>query len=156
MLTSTIRFDFFLFEFRFETQPAPRTEMLFLPERVIPDEFYTSEEKEMDFSAYPEFANYRIPMDGERHWVQRIRSIIEANQTPRADGDRPLRSAQDLSTEADRAPKKPAGETGEMGGTGETGQREYKAIMELTHRRFFYRIMAQCAKRYRAPVRAVC
>lgn len=67
------------------------TWFFFLPERVLPDRFYTTVATQDAFTD-PEFAEYYIKMDSGREWVGRVYAIIEANPSPRKPlGSRPLR-----------------------------------------------------------------
>ncbi|THW33509.1 hypothetical protein D6D21_09968 [Aureobasidium pullulans] len=64
--TATNRFDYFFFQFTVsdESSLCPRVEFFFLPERVIPDSFYTDEALELGFDRV-EFRPYKYHMDQE-------------------------------------------------------------------------------------------
>lgn len=67
------------------------TWFFFLPERVLPDRFYTTRETKESF-ANAGFDDYWLRMDPAGEWVQKVCYIIRANPEPRRPGGRPLRA----------------------------------------------------------------
>ncbi|KAJ5028130.1 hypothetical protein PSV08DRAFT_190909 [Bipolaris maydis] len=85
------RFDYFFYQFDFvDQQKRAWTNFFFLPERVIPDEFYTTSSKEGDFSG-DTFKPYWIAMDSDGAWVKAVYEIIQRTPEPRLPGKRPHR-----------------------------------------------------------------
>ena len=82
----------------------PRVEFFFLPERVIPDSYYSSESRTADFeiAAFNDGPDvlgrrgYRVHMDVDKRWIQHISDIIAENPQPRRAGERPLRRSADM------------------------------------------------------------
>lgn len=148
------RADFYLIQLRFSRRPnpSPHFEFFFLPEEVIPDEFYSTSEKEMSFELEAFYNSkmgnaagrrgYRIEMDEAGKWVEHVRCIIEAHPTPRSARQRPVRAGavkEEITIEhaSTKLPLEPVA----------PGRREHAAAMQDFHRRFFYKIMARCAHR---------
>lgn len=148
------RADFYFIQLRFSRKPnpSPHFEFFFLPEEVIPDEFYSTLEKEMSFELEVFYKSkmgdaagrrgYRIEMDEAGEWVQHVRCIVEAHPTPRSARQRPVRPAAVTEEIAIEHPSwkrqlEPAA----------PGRREHAAAIEDFHRRFFYKILARCAHR---------
>lgn len=162
------RFDFLFYEFEFSQLPNPvsRKEFVFVPERLIPDSFYSGKDKYVSFDI-PEFTSgsatagrtgYRIHKDEDGQWVTHIRDILNENPYPRKATMRPMRvnvlaeevstgeSADGLSSSNDSTiPLRPAPHNV---ATKRQGRSEYAEIMEKKHRRFFYSLLNQCASRY--------
>ncbi len=116
----------------------------FLPERVIPDEFYETEELEGDFTR-DAFQDYRVEMDEGGRWVQRILDIIARNAAPRQAAPRPSRSIYDQ--ESDIQPTTLNFEPSEAVDEPSQGRRDHARMMAYGHRQFFGALMEQCAKR---------
>ncbi|KAG9526325.1 hypothetical protein KCV07_g856, partial [Aureobasidium melanogenum] len=146
--TDTERFDFLFYEFSFslgKNRPR-RTEFFFLPERVIPDYFYTSESLEQDFDI-SEFTEFRFHMDEQGEWVHRIQRVVRDHQSPRRPTVRPRRSpspagvpAAGLSSASTPVPTQdPKAHS--------HGLRDYRSILAHRHRQFFYGLMRECALR---------
>lgn len=100
-LTNDFRFDYFAYEFRYpiiedSEVVGEERELFFLPERVIPDAFYTTLAREMSFEL-EEFQIYRINME-RPDWACRIHAIIQAdidaNLSPRKAVRRPFRDME--------------------------------------------------------------
>ncbi|KAH0353181.1 hypothetical protein KCU81_g1792, partial [Aureobasidium melanogenum] len=138
------RFDFLFYEFSFSlgTNRPRRTEFFFLPERVIPDRFYTSAANEQDFDI-EEFRPFRFHMDDKGDWVQHMRRVVRAHPLPRKAGARPRRvlpaaeasnPARALTTARDPVPQS-------------HGLQDYRRILAHRHRQFFYGFMRECASR---------
>lgn len=132
------------YQFLVSYNGSERSEFFLLPERILPDEFYTTLEKEVSFDR-AEFRQYRIPMDSDREWLKAVVGIIEGNPHPRLDGHRPLRrkppcSALPTRSVEDKAvPSRPSEKK---------GRREYKSEVQRAQRQFFYTLMTECAQRY--------
>ncbi|KAJ5056972.1 hypothetical protein J3E74DRAFT_409674 [Bipolaris maydis] len=89
--TECERFDFLFYEFNYQDHRRKAwTSFFFLPERVIPDEFYLTQAKEADFSR-SEFMPYWVEMDMAGLWVKRVFDIIQATPHPRQSAKRPSR-----------------------------------------------------------------
>ena len=120
-----------------------RSELFFIPEHVLPEEYYTTNNKETSFEIVA-FKPYRMERDEKGAWVQKVRSIIAANPRPRKNGHRPYRINEDL-LEADdveyptitpHVPPAPI-----------TGRGKYVDLMRMRHRMLFKRLMQLCAER---------
>jgi hypothetical protein len=180
--------------------------IFFFPEKVVPDHFYTSLDRYVDFNV-EEFLPYRIELDDCMQWVHKMQEIIKNNPQPRKDRShippRPLVKEQDIgpdvggpradgniseddgALEGDNdvdeghwlayggrqtanatAKKRPAVDDLKDKGAGakkkklskkalkklddKKHSRElYRDAMVRGHRRFFYSVMTQCAKRGR-------
>ena len=82
-LADTGRFDFLLYEFRFlNGRNPPKIGFYFLPEHVLPDEFFESDALEVSFDR-PEFKKYyrTVAKSGDR--AKHILDIIDDNPQPR-------------------------------------------------------------------------
>lgn len=66
MTNKFVRFDFLWFQFHFSkgNQEVERV-FFFIPERELPDSFFTTLEKFTSFEEYPALERYRIKMDVE-------------------------------------------------------------------------------------------
>ena len=138
------RFDFLWFQFTFSKGP-PETQVVFffIPERELPDEFFTSTEKEANFELYPHFQKYKIIMDEDGDWLQAVARVMKDNPHPRKKGDRPARPRhEDQSPDIATAEVMPSARSNVI-----LGRAEYKEVLIQTHRRLFYRLMARCAER---------
>lgn len=167
-LTLAPRFDFFFYQLEFSQQPQPgtRIECFFLPEQVIPDEFYTTLSDETSFEI-PTFMRcaladvegrkgFRIHMDEDGRWVDHIRAIIKAYPQPRKPGERPSRNldiillednGNDDEDEHEEQSSLTISGIKEMSDKAQHGRQGYVRTMTAFHRRFFYKILAQCARR---------
>jgi hypothetical protein len=129
-LTNSCRFDYFLYQFDYvDQQKMPTTKLFFLPERVIPDEFYNTCSKEADFSR-AELRPYWVVMDMGGEWVHKVVDIIKATPEPRRSDPRPHRTTEMLGQ-----PKPPS-----------SLPLPDLHHVEVFHRRFFYTIMSRCAE----------
>ncbi|GAB7356119.1 hypothetical protein MBLNU459_g6719t1 [Dothideomycetes sp. NU459] len=136
------RFDFFFYQLTFSRLPDPRplVEFLFIPERELPDVFYSSLEKDMSFEGIHK--RYRVHMDEEGRWVFRVKQIIETCPHPRKPGDRPA-----------RAPYKTADATSAVTRLGAPtvkkahGYRDFAQLMTTGQRQFFSQAMEYFAAR---------
>ncbi|KAL1599743.1 hypothetical protein SLS60_007547 [Paraconiothyrium brasiliense] len=94
--TALERFDYLLYEFQFPVEGEHAkpdqwdTWFFFLPEKVLPDRFYTTQNVKDSFTDAA-FADYWLRMDPEGNWVKDVYAIMQANPEPRRPGDRPLR-----------------------------------------------------------------
>ena len=126
----------------FELAGKPPTRLcFFIPERVLPDEFYTTLDVVADFEL-PIFRDYRIRMDASSEWIVRIREIIDANPEPRKHS-RPIRVDPRSAPvpDEDVEPLQPAAIPSQAGRHG------YAQSMSRAHCRLFYGIMGECARR---------
>lgn len=146
-------------EFSQLPNPRPRVEFFFLPERILPDEFYTTDAKEVDFDL-PEFLKadsihtdkegrrgYKIHMDEEGRWVEHVMDIIAENSRPRKAGERPMRQCiGDVTAAAEpEAAKANAALPAKLV---KSGHGNYRQIMDTRHRQFFREVMMRCAHRF--------
>ena len=139
-------FDFLWFEFTFSRAPdaaGTQTIFYFLPESVLPDEFFLTTEKETSFARL-EFAPYRISKDDDGDWVDQVRSIIIANRLPRRPGERPMRleapANEVASTEGQTLPLI-------IPDVQPKGPREYQHQLTQSLNRFYDMAMSVCAAR---------
>jgi hypothetical protein len=125
---------------------SPDAAILFLPERTIPDEFYTTFAKDADFEIEA-FRPYRVEMDKDLGWVRKIGKIMADNPEPRCQHERPVRPLTAKLAVASAQ----AGEIDEVAKqvlpAQLRGARHAEAMMQ-GHRRFFYTTMDQCSRRY--------
>lgn len=128
--------------------------MLFLPERFIPDEFYTTFDITADFER-EDFLRFRVEMDRDMRWVERVESIINDHPVPRLERGRPDRPAATPSLGA--IARQTVGEASSLSKSraavkhsrlATRGREEYLRAMSNGHRRFFYATLEQCAIRY--------
>ena len=116
--------------------------MLFLPERILPDRFYTSNSNHDDFTD-PDFKDYYIRMDTGRDWVSKVYAILEAYPHPRmALGSRPRREPLKITDDTD------SGESQDE----EESARRYRLLtaprfLSWFDDQFYNVIMAQCARK---------
>ena len=113
----------------------------FLPERVIPNEFYATEELEGDFTREA-FQDYRVEMDEGGLWVQHLLDIIARNTEPRQVAPRPIRS-----TYTQESHKHPTTRPSQTGDQPSQGRRDHARMMAQGHRQLFSALMEQCAQR---------
>jgi len=78
-----------LYEFEYKSTIAAVPYLLFIPECRIPEEFYTTQDKEADFGR---FQAYGMFMDAEGRWVEQIARIIEQHPAPRLESSRRMRA----------------------------------------------------------------
>ncbi|KAK1814602.1 hypothetical protein LTR12_010988 [Friedmanniomyces endolithicus] len=143
---SSERFDFLMYHFDFNSKP-PYRECFFIPEKVIPAHFYTTTETEATFEL-EEFVPYRINMADDLLWINSIRKIIEANVEPRRRGPPPERSlAKSQAALPDTLPSVKLRAIRARSGSPPAGRHQHRTVMDRSHRRFFYGIMAECARR---------
>ena len=140
------RFDYLFYQFDYATGPKqrPYTMFFFLPERVLPDEFYVTAELEGDFTREA-FQEYRVEMDEGGLWVQHILDIIARNAEPRQVAPRPLRSTYD--PESHRHPTTLNSTPSQTGDRPSQGRRDHARMMARGHRQLFSALMEQCAQR---------
>lgn len=112
---------------------TPSRVFYLLPEKEIPDSFYTSLSLEADFTL-PSFNQYRIDMDCSGVWVQRVYEIIQNTPHPRRSMPRPARSYQ-LSPEHESP--------GDLSLT--SANESHDQVYNQFCGKFFDAIMAHCA-----------
>ena len=142
-----------MFEFTFAhpPNPAPVREIFFIPERRIPDSFFSTLDSTADFTIQ-EFAEFRFVMDTGGVWVRKMLAIIDEFPEPRCSRQRRTLRATDLeSPTADKVRRN----LGQLFSAGvahlpppdpqpvAAGSREITAFQ----RRLFYGILDQCAAR---------
>lgn len=141
------RFDFLWYQFRLSNsgKGLHRNEVYFLPERVLPDDFFSSIEKDVSFDR-PDFQEYRFEMKEDGAWVDDVVRIIQSNPKPRAEHERPWRKLSALSkapvASQTTVPQPTMARKGK-------GRREYAEILQHSMRKFFYNMMDACARRGR-------
>ncbi|GAB7364322.1 hypothetical protein MBLNU230_g4866t1 [Neophaeotheca triangularis] len=142
--TAFDRFDFLWFHFTFSTGPPTiRTVIYFIPEKELPDEWYTQQDKETDFSRFPHLAQFRVVLDGDGAWLKLIERIVADTPSPRRIGERPLRNYRQEPEEDEPQPAELAGKTPSA-----THGRHVSAVaMRRGHRTFFYQLMSECARK---------
>ncbi|KAG8532802.1 uncharacterized protein KY384_002680 [Bacidia gigantensis] len=149
------RFDFLFYQFNLTARPDPRPHRVcyFLPECVIPDDFYTTLEKEVSFDI-PKFQAYRIVMDNEGHWASRILQVILQNQEPRQVSPRPTRIIEaTASSNLEHCEElQPILQTRN---TLSSGRGRYASVMTQQHNQFFWEILMQCAMERRGLIFAL-
>ena len=143
------------------------TEFFFLPERELPDLFYTTTDLHQSFERQ-EFNQYRIVMDRNLAWISRVGGIIDSNPRPRQAHPRPSRpsrlpdaqveEADAQVEEADAQVEEDLQVTGNIGdvlkdptddgdaGTATSSSRNY-SIVKHYHQRLFHAVMSECARR---------
>jgi hypothetical protein len=126
-----------------ESAAATVKYLLFLPERYLPDEFYTTVEKRVDFGR-EEFKPYLIYMDIGGQWMKDVFTIIEGEQCPRRSGQRPVRAA-DIETHTS---KRVWSGLRVWSLQSEVPQREISApgVLSFSHQKWFYGILERCAR----------
>jgi hypothetical protein len=128
-------------------------EFFFLPEREIPDIFFSTLTIEESFER-PNFIKYRIRMDKDGEWVRRILQIIHDNPYPRQATPRPSRPTTVLKAlgavqhEPESIVTRTSMEQGLSDKKLTVGRGLYKESMTNGHRQFYSNIMLECAKRY--------
>lgn len=137
-----------MYEFSFSTgRGRPRhVELFFLPEKIIPDEFYTTMTIAESFER-SEFTPYRIVMDAEGGWVQKICDIVMSTPQPRKPGTRPqrkVRSAPDAEAEDSTAESYVVSIASKPE---DHGRHTYSQIMTHCQRQCFDGVMEVCARR---------
>lgn len=140
---TTIRFDYLFYQFVFSEGPdsAPRQDFIFIPERELPDEFFSTETNPVqDFSGEP-FKSYRIHMDTEGLWAHEVARIIRENPRPRGSRSRPFRRS-DFPEEL-----RPLSSPRYKGDNETHGRHVFDMSMVRGQQQFFHGIMVQCAKR---------
>ncbi|USP75476.1 uncharacterized protein yc1106_02750 [Curvularia clavata] len=128
------RFDYLLYQFDYQDrQKLAWTQFFFLPESVLPDEFYTTEAKDASFDR-EDFKPYRIALDDSGDWVKEVYNIIQTTPNPRQIHHRPRRRSQNLFKKSEDEPKDAIAAP---------------PTSQLDHftNRLFYTITAQCAVR---------
>ncbi|CZT16407.1 uncharacterized protein RCC_02250 [Ramularia collo-cygni] len=142
------RFDFLFFQFEFSQLPNPvnRIEFFFVPERLIPDSWYTSDSEHADFEI-AELKEYRFHKDEDGEWIGHIKEVLRQNPHPRRPGMRPARVASSESPEeilepGDHAEGLPVGTLG----TSAHGRAVHAQLMTSKQRDFFYGVMNECAE----------
>lgn len=136
------RFDYLLYLFEF-TKDGTVRKILFLPEKLLPDHFYTTLERNGDFTN-PAFEPYFINLDNGISWLGRVAEIIDANPHPRSVAPRPVRVH--VPKEKKTQPKNtsaPPPKAGRKPG----GRAAYKKAMLDAHRNYFYGVIEQCVER---------
>ena len=116
-----------------------------LPERILPDSFYSSLEAIASFER-PEFAEYKVYTDDEGEWVHRVHDIVVANPQPRQPGRRPTRPASTDTRrpllEASRTPPPPAAAAARPRAGNNNG---LATLYEQMFQGFFDGLTGQCA-----------
>ena len=145
------RFDFLFYQFEFSEgyNRRPRMECFFLPERVLPDSFYTTLANYESFER-DEFRPYRFVMDYAGQWVNKMLAIVHTNPEPRQVRPRPLRSALSFNlgdTSKAAAKTQKSGEI--LDRTIRTyhrsGRHRYMEVLERRHQQFFRSMLRMCA-----------
>ncbi|SMY28929.1 unnamed protein product [Zymoseptoria tritici ST99CH_1A5] len=147
----TDRFDFLFFQFEFSQLPNPviRTEFFFLPERLIPDSWYTNNNGQANFEI-DELKTHRFHKDEDGDWVSQIKEVMRQEQQPRRAGTRPSRPAAEgreaaLGLADDVA--NPLRLTRSLATPRAHGRNLYGDVMRSKQRAFFYNFMHECAER---------
>lgn len=126
-------------------------DLFFLPESLLPDTFYNSVSIEETFER-EEFRDFRMHMDKDGHWVDRMVEIIKAFKRPRQETARPRRPgghpARRSAADTSRLPKPLHKSLAGLASKELQGRQAYDDIMTYSHRLFFLKIMTQCAHRY--------
>jgi hypothetical protein len=112
--------------------------MYCIPERHIPDHFYTTNDIETSFEV-PAFRPFRVPMDKDGRWMGRVFEIMNGEPQPRKPGNRPQRDVK-LNTATSLVIRKALNDMPK-----EVQLR--RDVLSRFHQRFFYTIMARCAAR---------
>lgn len=151
-----IRFDYLWYEFEFSqgfissgVKRAPRREFFFLPERVLPDCFYTTKSVEDTFER-ADFRPYRILRDNKGQWIEKVLSIIRDTPNPRSSTTRPTRSATSQSiTDGNTLDAVIAMNSlkPQKSSVKKFGKQLYTEVLKNRHQYFFDHITAQCAHR---------
>ncbi|GAB7349839.1 hypothetical protein MBLNU459_g0543t1 [Dothideomycetes sp. NU459] len=138
------RFDFIFYQLTFSRLPNPRplVEFFFIPERELPDAFYTSLAKDVNFEGISD--QYRVHMDKEGRWVSRVKHIIEAHPHPRKPGGRPTRPPPKPTVTMDAAAPPPT-EAVAPKAMKAHGYRDFAQLMTTGQRRFFREAMEHFA-----------
>lgn len=139
------RFDFLMFHFELGRKDTERV-FFFLPERLIPDAWYTSVSGEVSF-ARPEFEKFRVVMDDNMEWVGKIQSIILQYEEPRKPGERPVRALTETTGAEVKAKMKSKTKAKKLSKAEQAlhnGKRDWERAMVNGHRQFFYAIMREC------------
>lgn len=151
LISSRFDYLFYHFDYKYGPEGTPYAEFYFIPEKVIPDEFYQSQEIEVTFNRQ-EFLPYLILMDNDGHglWVQRMWEIIQQNPEPRRNSSRPIRSTSISDLSADLEPEKSLEVAEDESEEGEDphARHQYAMVTAHRHRQFFDTITKQCAIRY--------
>ncbi|KAK5703512.1 hypothetical protein LTR17_022024 [Elasticomyces elasticus] len=142
------RFDWLWYQFRISSHPASASDrkiFFFIPECALPDEMYTTLQRDVSFER-PEFKEFCIAMDDDGEWVGKIERLLQRYPQPRKDGERPLRvstvSAALLeTTQLDVALPQSANAAISK------GTRDYVEALTISMRRFFDAVMIECALR---------
>lgn len=129
--TNTPSFDYLYYQFDLtDQQRRTCTKFFFLPERVIPDEFYTTLAKDGDFTL-DAFKPYWITMDPRSEWVRSVYDIIQSTPEPRLPEGRPTRSLNlSYVSQLPKPPLQPS---------------PLLHYIEVFFRKVFYALLEQCA-----------
>jgi len=130
VVSKTHRFGFLFYHFSRRENPS-NSEFFFLPERELPDFSYVSTDLELSFDL-PSFRPYRIVMDREGLWVDKVCAIIAENPQPRSMEPRPMRQAEMINTQ--RSHKS----NGHQSKASETALRFYDLVMTLCAERYTF------------------
>lgn len=105
------------------------SEFFFIPEKDLPDRFYTTMN---EFDSFEDIdPKYRIQMDSAGLWIQNVYVIIQATPIPRTPRGRPVRNdpyCYDIKNDKQ-----------------ELAQKAPPSIAERTYDKFFRAIMTHCA-----------
>ncbi|KAJ4352266.1 uncharacterized protein N0V89_007613 [Didymosphaeria variabile] len=139
------RFDFLLYDFRFDGGEQPLTTgFFFLPERVLPDEFFTSSDQTIEASfAREEFLRYYMTIEENGDWARHILDVIDDNPAPRR-ASRPHRECAVRRPLAWRVVSRL--KQLQMPGLAPE-QRLPNTAAAICHRRLFRGVLDQCATR---------
>ncbi len=137
------------------------TQFFFLPESVLPDSFYMTEQREASFER-EEFKSFRIDMDTEGGWIDRVLEIIQEYPLPRQTVSRPIRWVDKIDVKE----QEPIIQPGALKQSNleipfgtqpvketlstlveATVSKNYTRIMVRKHRDFYRRIMDECCQR---------
>lgn len=137
-----LRFDFLFYQFSFSSS---YTQFFFLPESVLPNSFYSDQEREVSFER-DEFRPFRVHLDNTGRWIDRILEIIRQHPSPRQTAARPIRSTAEDPIKQPELTVQPAKQT--QPASAQTKKRkEYSQLVQEKHRIFYRRIMDECCRR---------
>ncbi|KAI7161137.1 hypothetical protein KC349_g3000 [Hortaea werneckii] len=135
------RFDFLFYQFGYSDGSEG---FFFIPECELPDDFYTTREKEGDFEPFRE--RFYIDMSDDLAWVDQMYQMILAYPQPRRRESRPVRRPA-TSDEVDPdglLVELPQDKGGRPDPTTHARHR-YARTLNQCQQQFFDRIMTQCA-----------
>lgn len=138
------RFDFLWYQFNFLTDSNPIQEVFyFIPEKDLPDHFYTSTDQTVDLMDIPDLQRFQLSLSNDS-WIRAVEAIIRANARPRRSHERPLREGEATTALAENESQTRTQERAFERTL--KGQHEYSEASTRAARRFFYAIMRDCAE----------